>query len=72
MKIEQTFLCLNCDEIFSESCKQCPSCASTYLVPLAKFLPPLNYNGVLIRTFPVPYPRLEYRANRLRRRTDVR
>ena len=58
LKIEQTYLCLNCDEIFPEEYRQCPSCASTNVFPLAKFLPPLKFTRVMIKTFPVQVPNL--------------
>lgn len=71
MKIEQTFLCLNCDEVFHEDFKQCPGCASTNIVPLAKFLPPLKFNRILIRTFPIQQATLNAALAKLACRSDV-
>lgn len=72
MKLEQAFLCLNCDEVFYEEYRQCPTCASMYIVPLAKFLAPMKYNRIIIRTFPVQSAKPEARPAKLASILDVK
>ena len=38
MKIEDTVLCLNCEEVFLDNCNSCPGCGSRHYFPLAKWL----------------------------------
>ncbi len=72
MKLEETFLCLNCDDVFYEDHKQCPVCASTFIVPLAKFLAPMKYNRIIIRTFPIQGAKPEFRPPKLVSRLDAK
>ena len=38
MKIEDTVLCLNCEEVFRDNFTACPGCGSRHYFPLAKWL----------------------------------
>ena len=38
MKIEDTVLCLNCEEVFRDNFTACPGCGSRHYFPLVKWL----------------------------------
>lgn len=41
MKLSQTKVCINCDEVFEEGFS-CPKCSSAVFMPLSRWLTPLE------------------------------
>lgn len=41
MKLADTQICVNCDELVEKSILACPSCTSEQLIPLSEWLAPL-------------------------------
>lgn len=52
MRLTETALCVNCDELYGLSEKQCPSCTSVHRLALTVMVPPLGDRGEidLVRT----------------------
>ncbi len=42
MKIIQTRICIDCEEVFEKGARTCPACASRMTILLSKWVPPIS------------------------------
>lgn len=42
MKVGETKICIDCDEVFLKEGRECPACSGRYTILLSQWVPPLS------------------------------
>jgi hypothetical protein len=53
MKITDTRICINCEEVFEDGPATCPACASRTTILLAQWVPPIGTSSKKLETIKI-------------------